>query len=501
MSRANLGRWACSTLGGVLWALALPRWHALWALPLAAWALVAGFRQTVGKRAFSFGFWAGFCQWFVAVSWVTEVMTRYGHLSGPLAFLALAVMSAVLGGFWAVAFWVAAGVGTTWRWVVLALGLAAGEMLQGLSPFNFPWNPLAAALVKWPILLAPLPVLGATVYGFFLRVALFSGAAAVLSRNRKPVLVAATAMGVVVAAGLGAPEFRPTGERLKTAAIQPDVPLEVRWDPENLRAIEGWVWGLSRQAVEAGARWVVWPESAVPRVLEQDPAYRSAVVRFSRENRVWVTLNSIGFSQAGEYFNSMYSVAPDGTLARYDKVHLVPFGEYVPLLGRVAFFRPLVREVGGFTPGKGPHVLPGPGFPLGGAVCYEVAFPLHAAEQVRKGAGVLVTVTNDGWYGNSAAPYQHLALGILRAAETRRYLVRAANTGISAIVDPSGRVLRKLPIGTRGLIAEEVQAGSGQTPAVRWAHWLHLSPVLGLGVVILWSAWGCLSRRKANARA
>lgn len=501
MSGFRLKPWALATAGGVLWALALPSWHALWALPVAAMALVTLLREEARKNAFFLGFWAGFCQWFVALSWVSEVMTRYGHLPGPLAFLALAAMCAILGSFWGLAFWMAARVAGAWRWVVLALGLAAGEVLQGLWPFDFPWNPLAAALVQWPVLLAPLPVLGATVYGFFLRVALFSGATALLGRDREPIRWALAAAGVVVVAGVGAPDFRATGERLKVAAIQPNVPLEVRWDPDNLRTIEGWVWGLSRQAVEAGARWVVWPESAVPRVLEQDEAYRGLIVRFAQGQGVWLTLNSIGLGRPGEYFNSMYSVAPEGRVARYDKVHLVPFGEYVPFFGRIAFFRALVREVGGFTPGKGAQLLPGPGFSLGGAVCYEVAFPLHAAEQVRHGAGVLVTVTNDGWYGNSAAPYQHLALAILRAAETRRFLVRAANTGISAIVDPYGRVSRALPLGERGVIVEEVQAGAGLTPVARWAVWFHLSPVVGFGLVILWSAWRSRSRRKVNARA
>ncbi len=428
-----------------------------------------------------------------------EVMTRYGHLSGGTAFLALAVMSAILGAFWGVAFWVAARVGSRWGWAVLALGLAAGEMAQGLPPFNFPWNPLVAAFVPWPSLLAPVAILGTTAYGLLLRGVLFSAAWGVWARNVRDFGFTALGLSLAVILGLATPRFQGSSEGSRVAAVQPNVPLEVRWDGENLKTIESWVWGLSQEAVALGAKWVVWPESAVPRLVERDPDFRAALGNFAKSHGVWLTLNSIGFDETGNYDNSMYSVAPEGVLSRYDKVHLVPFGEYVPLLGRIAFFRPLVREVGGFTPGEEARLLPGPVGSFGGAVCYEVAFPLHAAEQVRKGAGVLVTVTNDGWYGDSAAPYQHLALAILRAIENRRYLVRAANTGISAIVDPYGRVLQQLPLRERGVIVTEVKAGTGLTPAARFALWLHLLPVCGFAVVILATVWGSWSRRKRRA--
>ncbi|MGC8916972.1 MAG: apolipoprotein N-acyltransferase [Thermoanaerobaculum sp.] len=490
--KAVLVLWA--TASGVLWALALPKWHWWWGLPLASVALMAALAESRGKRAFFLGWWAGFCQWAVGVSWVMEVMTRYGHLSGVFALMALVAMSAILGFFWGLAAWVAAG--QRWGWLLLALGLSAGEVVQGLPPLDFPWNPVVAALVPWPKLLAPLPVLGATLAGFFVRAVLFGTAAALLHRDRRAAAGAAAALALVVAAGLQSPDFQPALAKVPVGVIQPNVPLEVRWEAENLQKIELWVWDLSRQAVAAGARWVVWPESAVPRFVERDASYRQELVGFAREHQVWLTLNSIGFGDGGTYYNSMYSVSPRGELARYDKVHLVPFGEYVPFFGRLAFFRPLVREVGGFTPGARPHPLPGPGLQAGGAVCYEVAFPLHAAAQVRAGAGVLVTVTNDGWYGDTAAPYQHLALAILRAVETRRYLVRAANTGISAVVDPYGRVHGQLPLGERGFSVREVEVGEGLTPASRWAPVLHLAPTLAFAAVILGRAW---DRRRRSA--
>ncbi|MCS7182214.1 MAG: apolipoprotein N-acyltransferase [Thermoanaerobaculum sp.] len=470
---------------GLLWALALPRWHWVGTLPLAAVALLSACRGLSPRSALFLGFLAGFCHWVFSVFWVVEVMTRYGHLAGALAFLALGVMSAVLASFWGLAAWLSRKVRHPWRGVALALGLTVGEVVQGLPPWNFPWNPLVTALVPWPFLLAPLPVLGATTYGLALRVVLFGAAEAVVEPSWKPIRAVGAALGVVFLAGLASPVFRPAGGPLWVAAIQPNVPLEVRWDAQNLGDIEGRVWRLSEQAVQRGAQWVVWPESAVPRWLERDALYREALRRFSASQGVWLTLNSIGFGEEGEYFNSMYMVSPQGLVERYDKVHLVPFGEYVPDFGRLAFLRPLVREVGGFTPGREAKPLPGPAGPVGGAVCYEVAFPLHAAEQVRRGAKLLVTVTNDGWYGDSAAPYQHLALAILRAVEQRRYLVRAANTGISAIVDPYGVVQQQLPLDRQGLLVGQVQGSAQLTPAARLAPLLHLWPLMACAVVIL----------------
>jgi apolipoprotein N-acyltransferase len=266
------------------------------------------------------------------------------------------------------------------------------------------------------------------------------------------------------------------------------VSLETRWNPSDEENIEETVWELSRRAVTEGATWIVWPESAVPRILERDPAFRSEVEAFTRGNNVWLLLGSIGLGSAeAEYYNSVYVASPTGLLpVRYDKVHLVPFGEYVPLVGRITALRALVREVGSFTAGTHTRPLPGPAGPTGVAICYEVAYPSLYASEVRHGAQVLATITNDGWYGDSAAPHQHLALAILRAGEARRYLVRAANTGISAIIDPYGRVVRRLGVNRKGLIAADVRPGAGLTPAVAYSAWLRGSVVfLAVGATIL----------------
>ena len=157
-------------------------------------------------------------------------------------------------------------------------------------------------------------------------------------------------------------------------------------------------------------------------------------------------------------------------MGRYDKKVLVPFGEYVPRWARFAFTDSLVREVGAFTPGENPLVLPAR-VPIGVAICFEVVFPDLAAAEVRAGSEIMTTLTNDGWYGLSWAPKQHFAQGRLRAAETQRWFVRAALTGISGFIDPFGQVEASLGVGETGLLTEVVQPMRGLGPRARWGDW------------------------------
>jgi apolipoprotein N-acyltransferase len=481
--------WLLAGGAGVALALALPGPGFVPLVLVVPGLLRRALSRARGWRALRLGWLAGSAQWIVAVAWVFIVLHRYGHLHAALAVLGVVMMAALLGLTWAIAGWAISRVPERWRVVALPLAIAAFEELQRLPPWIFPWNPVAAVLTPVPVLLAPLPVIGAI--GLSL-LTLLAGSS--LDALLEPALRRTGALWLAVTAllwvgtGLLAPKFRPAGQFVKVAALQPNVPLETRWDPANEQRIEDVVWRLSRQAAGDGAAWIVWPESAVPRILERDGAFRGEVEAFAREHGVWMLLGSIGFGPGeDEYFNSVYAASPAGLLPwRYDKIHLVPFGEYVPLAGRIAALRALVREVGSFSPGTRALPLPGPAGATGVAICYEVAYTSLYASEVVRGAQMLATITNDGWYGDSAAPRQHLALAILRAAEARRYLVRAANTGISAIIDPYGRVMTQLSFDREGLITAEVRAGEGATPAAAFSGWLRAGVVLlAAGVIIL----------------
>jgi apolipoprotein N-acyltransferase len=272
---------------------------------------------------------------------------------------------------------------------------------------------------------------------------------------------------------------------VRVAVLQPGTTLEEKWDPDEWEAIADRVWTLTRRAADAGARIVLWPESAVPFRVDRDPAYRDLVTETAAELDVEIVLNSVAETAGGGYGNSAFLVTADGVSSvRYDKVYLVPFGEYVPPWAEPITSEALVREVGRFTPGEKVTPLPAT-VPLGVAICYEVVFSRHSAAAVGGGAELLVTITNDGWYGFSWAPAQHFAQVRLRAAEHRRWFARAALTGISGFVDPYGRVTERLEVGEQGLLVADLEPSTARTPRTRWGDWWWVVCVIAtIGMVV-----------------
>ena len=228
--------------------------------------------------------------------------------------------------------------------------------------------------------------------------------------------------------------------------IQGNVPQGEKWDPRRATDIVGRYLAMSRQAAAAGARVLLWPESATPFYFDEDPAGAEAVRRLVRETGVQLLFGTdeIERGSPARYYNSAFILDRGGaTAAVYRKIHLVPFGEYVPFGTLLTFVGPLIESVASFSPGERVTMLPINEHMATTAICYEVVYPHLIREGVQQGSELLTTITNDAWYGESSAAYQHFELASMRAIEQGRYLVRAANTGISGIVDPYGRVLAR----------------------------------------------------------
>jgi apolipoprotein N-acyltransferase len=465
--------WLLAALSGLALALAVP------GLGLAPLALVfpilllEALERVEGKwRPWFIGWLAGTVFWSVSSNWVVAVMHSYGGLPQLAAVGVLLGMGAYLGILWAVAGAVTALVPGRLRiWLFPPVWIAV-TVLQRFQPYGFTWNDVASAFTDWPWLMQSLPVWGATGLSWSL-VAAGAGAWGVArsgSRNAGALAVAAAAVSLAAAVAVS-PRPISAGPGVAVGVVQPGTTLEEKWDPSMGREVADRVWAMTAEGALLGAELVLWPESAVPYSLENDPSYREMVENFAREFDIEIVLNSIGPLAGGAYANSAYLVTPDGVSpVRYDKVQLVPFGEYVPPWARLAFTESLVREVGAFTPGAAPVVLPA-SVPLGVAICFEVVFPDLVAREVRGGAQLLATLTNDGWYGFSWAPLQHFAQVRLRAAETQRWFARAALTGISGFVDPTGRVTSHLEVGQSGVLVETVVPMRGLTPRARWGDW------------------------------
>ncbi len=442
------------------------------------------------RRALLAGWLAGTTQWIIAANWVTPVMHRFGHLPLLLAVICLGAMSVILATTWAASSWLTWLVGPRLGpWMFPACWIAL-DALRRFPPYSFPWDPVANALSNEPALLGSLPVWGATGLSWAV-VAVGAGAWAMTRRSsrRGGLVLVAMAVALAAAMSVAAPAPEPEGPPVMVAALQPGTPVSLKWEPAAAGRIFDHVIKLTRQAEARGAALIAWPEGAVPYTLERDPTYREIVTDLARRSDAAIVLNSIGTDPGGAFTNSAYLVTANGISPhRYDKIHLVPFGEYVPFFGRFAFARGLVREVGHFTPGSDLDPLTDGRLRLGMAICFEVVFGDHVAAEVRRGANVLVTISDDGWYGYSWAPHQHFGQAILRAAETRRWVVRAALTGISGFISPEGRVVSRLGTGRAGVLVQAVEPCGGLTPRVRFGDWWLLVCAVGT-LVGLTGAW------------
>jgi apolipoprotein N-acyltransferase len=260
---------------------------------------------------------------------------------------------------------------------------------------------------------------------------------------------------------------RPLPETGRTVVglVQGGIRQEEKWVPENAWENVDRHVQLTAEAAERGARLVVWPESAVPFLYDRDASLATLLQETVRRHDVHLFFGNDDLESGGPGGRRIYVgaklLSPEGRVtARYRKMQLVPFGEYVPLQplftlgGRVT--AKLVQEVSDFSPGTQAVTGDVDGHRVGGFICYEAIFPGLVRGFAAQGAELLVNVTNDAWYGTTSAPYQHLAMAAFRAVENRRYLVRAANTGITAVVDPWGRVLEPTRLFDRAVLVREV---------------------------------------------
>ena len=429
-------------------------------------------RTPPGRRTWLVGWVAGTVHWIIAVNWVLPVMHHYGGLPLIAAVGSLVGMAVILGAFWAAAVGLTSLVPSPYRVWLLPVAWIAIDVLRRFWPIEFPWHPQATAFSGMPALLGSLPVWGATGLGWATMTVGAGLWAMRFSRGRRTGLAACgAALGLIVIFSITAPSFSAGDRSVAVGVIQPGTSLEEKWDPSQWQEMEGRVWDLTRSAVDHGAEVVIWPESALPYRVDTDPTYGEMVTGRAKDLDVTIVLNSVAGSENAGSTNSVFVFRPDGVAREhYDKMRLVPFGEYVPSWARFAVTDALVREVGNFRPGTRLQVLD-VGVPLGMAVCYEVVFADLITLEVRNGAQLLATLTNDGWYGYSWAPRQHFAHVVLRAVENRRWMARAALTGISGFVAPDGRVVSRLEVGENGYLIHDLWTSERLTLRTRLGDW------------------------------
>ncbi len=253
---------------------------------------------------------------------------------------------------------------------------------------------------------------------------------------------------------------------VKVAIAQGGIDQSVKWDPGNQSATLEIYRDLTRKGKEAGATLVVWPETAAPFFFGLEAELSRRLEAIAAEESVPIVFGAPWYDPAagGKFYNSVFSMDARGVvLGRYDKRHLVPFGEYIPLRPVLFFLNKLTAGEGDFSPGGGPDLFRIDGRPVAASVCYEALFPSLIRDGFRAGAAWFVNVTNDAWFGDTVAPLQHLAMARLRCVEYRRPMVRAANAGISAFIDVDGGIGASLGLFRRGILVGEVVPAAGDT--------------------------------------
>jgi apolipoprotein N-acyltransferase len=426
---------------------------------------------------------AGATLGFVGVLfWLFVVVHEHGHAPAWLAVAAVLGLAAIC------ALPVAAAAALTRAfeervsWLVLPAAWVVGEQLRGTV---FPWAFLGYALHRDGPALALAQIAG--VYGLSFLLALTS---VLLYRRRLAPALAVVALAHVAGLGLALRDPAP-GAELRAAVIQANIPQGEKWDPERMaHAFERHLYLSGLAAAAEDLDLIVWPETALPVLLERDANARAAVRGLARDTGAALVLGGMGATSDGRFYNSAFAVDDQGEIVdRYDKSVLVPFGEYVPLrrwLGFATALAPGLAGASDVTPGDGPRTLRGLAQLRGDhaaavLICYEVIHPSVVREAVRKGARLLLNLTNDAWYGSTSAPHQFLAISATRSAEHGLPMLRAANTGVSAVIDARGRIQRHTEIFEgSAFVATVPQRLAGGTLYTR------------IGDVVVWASWGTL---------
>jgi apolipoprotein N-acyltransferase len=432
-----------AAISGLLLVLAFPRFDFVWLAPVAlAPLLLAAAREPRPLRRFAAGYFCGVVYWFGVCYWIQFTLAVYGGMgaaAGWGVFLLFCLAKALHMGLFALA----AGIlmRTVWAIPGLAALWVAIEVTHG--PLGFAWLALGNAGIDMGIPMRLAPYTG--VYGLSFVFAMMSAALA-LAILRRPRWQLAWLLPLPLLILLPRlPEFR--AGKQTAVLVQPNISDTVEWTPQSLEKMERRLLYLSMTTAFHDANpapdLLAWPEVPAP-LYADDPGFLRLAGDLARTTRAHFLAGVVAHRSDGAPLNSALLVAPTGEVAgRYDKVHLVPFGEFVPW--PFGFANKISTEIGDYKPGEKVTVLPLADHHIGVFICYESVFPNFVRQFPENGAEMFVNISNDSWFGKTAARMQHLRIVRMRAAENRRWILRSTNDGITATIDSAGRLLGTLP--------------------------------------------------------
>lgn len=466
-----------------------------------------------GRRFFT-GVSAGFFHYALQLYWIIIVLGRYGGLpwffSVPAYLLLVLYMASYTGLFlliagrvlktWPLSF-------SVWFIPVCWVGL---DWLRSFLFSGFPWMDMGYALWEMPMLIQTADLFGHFSITFLILL-VNSLIFYCLQREKGAVKLAHGGTVLLLICGVlmyGKYRMAHIAEELKNkntavvGVVQGNIDQSRKWSPkEQQRTVDVYLKNSKRLLDrDIPPELIVWPETALPFFPTRSP-YFGSLLLFALDNEISLLTGSPWFEVRNpekrevDFFNSAFIITPDGEKGEsYHKSHLVPFGEYVPLKRFLFFLAPLVENVGDFSPGIVEKPLPAGEINAGILICFESIFPEITRKWVTAGANLLVNLTNDAWYGRSSAPWQSMAMSVFRAVESRRCLVRAANTGVSGFVEPTGRVQRSSDIFI--VWTDTMEVALMDTVTVNSRYGYLFAPLCGVLLAVIW----IIPRRKLRIR-
>jgi apolipoprotein N-acyltransferase len=403
----------------------------------------------------------GFAFFTLLLRWLDYTFQVYSAIPWPLTFLVVLLLSGYLACFigavaWAES-WLSRSMGKGFALFMLPFLWVTAELLRNSLLSGFPWGLLGYSQYRQLSLIQIAAWTG--VYGVsWLCAAVNAAIASVLIFGRKGVVLGAlpAALALLTVIGLGARRLEtPTGERLSVAIIQASIEQATKWEPWVQADTLARYTNLTREAIRRNPDIVIWPETALPVILRREPEILNHLVALSREVRAPLVVGSVDAVEttgSTRFYNSVFLVGDQGIVRKYDKMHLVPFGEYIPMKWALGFVSRWAAFISDMDSGSQPVVFRASAAPFGTVICYEGIFPDLFRQFVRDGATWMVNVTNDAWFGTTNGPLQHLAMLPFRAVENRVAIARSANTGISTLIEPSGKIGPSLGLFEKGVL-------------------------------------------------
>ncbi|MGH7964965.1 MAG: apolipoprotein N-acyltransferase [Candidatus Binatia bacterium] len=460
---------ALAAVSGVLLALAFPKVD----YSLLAWVafvpLLWVVRQQTPKQAFFSGWIAGLGFYFCTLYWLVHTIGLYSNVPPPVAvvlvFLVCAILAAYTGAFVAgLRFYQQCGGAIVLLGPLLWVGL---EWARSFFFIGFPWVGLGYSQYRFLNLVQFAEITG--MYGISALVIFVNLVIFTAIQERGPGRGRLLLTALVLVCGLSAWGMwrraqlaaLPPAHHLRVGVIQGNIEADKKWEPEFQEATIARYEQLTREAAAQGVDLIIWPETAVPFFFQSDVTYRGRLLNLARETKTPLLFGSPAFQQHSrtdiDLFNRAYLLSSDAEVLGYhDKIQLAPFGEYIPFYRVLFFLENLVEGIGNFAAGSVPTVFSLSEAKFSVLICYEGIFPNLTRNFVAHGAEFLVNITNDAWFGRSSAPYQHLVMEAMRAVENRVPLLRAANTGFSAVIDVDGQIRVRTSLYEAAFLVEEI---------------------------------------------